>query len=422
MMNRRSFVKTVSGGLAGASLAGLAPLGTARAVPPSDQIRVGVIGVGSRGKWVMRHMLRVPGVRIGALCDVYEPRFAEGREITGEATPVYTDYRAMLDAEARNLDAVLVASPLYVHDEHVIASLDSGLHVYGEKSMAYSLEGCNAILRAVERSGRRFQIGHQYRYAPWTQEAIRRIRAGEIGEVTHVFGYWHRNNNWRRPVPDPNDPALERLINWRMYLDYSRGLLAELGSHHIDIANWAFNELPVAALGTGSLLYYDDGREVYDNVQVTFEYPSGRRMLFSSLLGNHHAGYQIWIYGTGGSIQITLQDATLYQEPWRENSAVPADLPREGVTTTATLGAQGDMPYRGPGYRLEVEDRSADEVAIEAFFTALRNDERPVADERVGWGSAIPVAFGHQAIRAHTRIDFGEHVRAANLEAIYGDA
>jgi len=67
------------------------------------------------------------------LCDVYEPRIVEGRKVTGEQTPAYSDYRKLL--EARDIDAVMVATPLALHAEHVIGALDSGRAVYGEKSM-----------------------------------------------------------------------------------------------------------------------------------------------------------------------------------------------------------------------------------------------------------------------------------------------
>ncbi|NIM50750.1 MAG: hypothetical protein GTN78_10225, partial [Gemmatimonadales bacterium] len=99
-MKRREFV-TASAAAAGTSLLGLGAMAEAlaeRRFSPSDALNVGVIGVGSRGQYLMRLFLRIPNVRVTALCDVYEPRFAEGREITGEETRVYRDYRRMLDA------------------------------------------------------------------------------------------------------------------------------------------------------------------------------------------------------------------------------------------------------------------------------------------------------------------------------------
>src|SRR3989442_4614839 len=148
-MNRRNFVKAVSAGTVAATVVGrgFGRVGETRAVPPSDQIRLGIIGPGSRGQELMRYFLRVPGVRMSGLCDVYEPRFAAARKITGEDTPIYRDHRRLLDA--RDLDAVIVATPLSFHAEHVIASLQSGRHVYGEKSMGFTVEHSEKIVDAV---------------------------------------------------------------------------------------------------------------------------------------------------------------------------------------------------------------------------------------------------------------------------------
>ncbi|MGD2136526.1 MAG: Gfo/Idh/MocA family oxidoreductase [Gemmatimonadales bacterium] len=410
-MKRREFV-AASAAAAGGSLIGVDALGdmlATRRVAPSDQLDVGVVGVGSRGQYLMRLLLRFPGVRVTALCDVYEPRFAEGREITGEETPAYHDYRQMLD-DARDLEAVIVASPLSFHREHVVASLEQGLHVYGEKAIGYTVDDCNAIVRATRASGRTFQTGLQFRYAPWYHEAVERIRSGEIGRVTHVFGYWHRNYNWRRPVPDP---SLERLINWRLYKEYSGGLLAELGSHQIDVANWIFDEAPMSVIGTGKITFYHDGRETFDNVQAVFSYPSGGTHVFSSIIGNHNVGYQVNIYGTGGSVKLTLEDGAFYYEPARANSAVPQELIERGVHTSATLSTSGDMPYRGPGLPIAIPEDEAGNpnfLAVASFIESLRNGTRPFADEHVGWRSAAAVALGNRAIRGERHVEFADHL------------
>src|SRR5882762_889246 len=164
-MNRRSFVKAVSAGTLGTAVfARGAEKVFARAkhsVASLDQVRLGIIGPGSRGQELMRHFLRVPGVHITGLCDIYEARFAAARKITGEETPIYRDHRRLL--EARDLDAIVVATPLSLHAEHAIASLQSGRHVYGEKSLGLTVGDCNKIVAAVKQGGKDFQVGHQYR-------------------------------------------------------------------------------------------------------------------------------------------------------------------------------------------------------------------------------------------------------------------
>ena len=387
--------------------------GETRPVPPSDQVNLGVIGVGSRGQQLMRVMLRLGGVRVRGLCDVYEPRFAQGRKLTTEETPIYRDYRRLL--EARDLDAIIVATPLALHAEHVIAALESGRHVYGEKSMALTVPECDRIVEAVKRAGKHFQIGLQYHYAPWYQEALERIRAGKIGHVTQIYAYWHRNHSWRRPVPDPQDAKLERLINWRLYRAYSGGLLAELGSHHIHFANQVFGSIPESVVGSGGIDYWKDGREVPDNVQGVYRYPGGQTLLFSALTTNRLDGSQIRVLGTAGSVVLTQADGIFYDEPATARSAALAEsVVEHGVVTGASYLAE--MPYRGPGHPIEVPESkagSADYIACRSFIDCVRNNRRPEADERAGWAAGVTVAVGNHAVDQGGRVRFTEHVRMA---------
>jgi predicted dehydrogenase len=208
------------------------------------------------------------------------------------------------------------------------------------------------------------------------------------------------------------EPSLERLINWRLYRESSAGLLAELGSHHLDVANWIFGEIPSSVVGSGDITFYHDGRDVYDNIQAIFSYPNGGRFVFSSLIGNHKVGYQINIYGTGGTVELTLEDGAFYYEPARDNSAVPEELMERNVYTSASLSTAGDMPYRGPGMDIQTSAADGDPgmLAVEAFIETLRNDARPFADDQVGWNSAVPVVLGNMAIRSASRVDFADHV------------
>src|SRR5258706_15523681 len=111
MINRREFLGTAAGALAALKTqASGEQTASGRTVAPSDRVNLGIIGPGSRGQALMHAFLRVPGVRFAALCDVYEPRFAQARQITGEQTPTFTDYRRLL--EVKDLDAVVVSTPL----------------------------------------------------------------------------------------------------------------------------------------------------------------------------------------------------------------------------------------------------------------------------------------------------------------------
>jgi predicted dehydrogenase len=277
--------------------------------------------------------------------------------------------------------------------------------------MGFTLEQCDAIVRVVQRGNKHFQVGHQYRYAPWFQEVVQRAGKGEIGQVSHIYGYWHRNGSWRRPVPDPK---FERLINWRLYKEYSGGLTAELGSHLIDFANWVFDSTPESVVGSGGIDTYRDGRETNDNVQIIFRYPGGRTFVFSSLTDNAKVGAQVWVYGKDGSVEVTMEDATFYYEPKRAVSPVPEATTERGVPTGATYRTSGEMPYRGPGSPVKVSEgaeANPNFVACRSFIESLGKDTRPFADERIGWASAVSVYLANQAIEQGRRVIFSEHLR-----------
>ena len=175
--------------------------------------------------------------------------------------------------------------------------------------------------------------------------ALGRIGAGAIGETTHVYASWHRNNSWRRPVPNAD---LDRLISWRLYRETSGGLLTELGAHHIDIANWVFGAQPTRVSGMSSLVKWRDGRTVGDNVQAVFSYPGGRRLLFGALTDNAKVGNDLWVYGTEGSAQITIEDATLFYEPKTHPPVLSGkEVVNHDIVTGASYSTKGEMPYRG---------------------------------------------------------------------------
>ena len=333
---------------------------------------------------------------VAAAADVYEPRFAQLNDICGKEVATHKDYRALLDR--KDLDAVVVATPLGLHAEHITAALSSGHHIYGEKVMAYTVDQAKSITAAASEHKRIYQIGHQYRYSPWIRAAVLRVQQGEIGDVTHIIGYWHRNNDWRRPVPDP---SFERLINWRLYHEWSLGLNAELGSHHMDIANWVFGEYPQAALASGSICRYHDGRETDDNVQTILSYSGGRRFIFTSITDNAKMGDQLWLYGSKGSLNLTLEDATFFYEPKKIVKAVIAPNGKdEGVVTSASYNPSNEMPYRGPGKPVDVstaEDPTT--AATRAFVYCVRTGTKPIADARVGLGSALGVIHANESLR-----------------------
>jgi predicted dehydrogenase len=399
-MNRRDMLQGLSLSMLSSNLLRNTPLFAQTAmqqpIAANDRINVGLIGPGSRGKELIRQMLRTPGVEISAVCDVYEPRFAEVNELVGKKVPPYKNYRELL--ERKDLDAIFIATSPVLHAEIAIAAMESGRPVYGEKTLGFTVEDCNNVVAAAKRTGQSFQIGHQFRYASWIQQTMKRIHRGDIGVPTHVYSYYHRTDDWRRPVPDPK---LEYLFNWRLYTDSSGGLLEELGSHAIDLANWVFEEQPETILGSTSIAMYHDGRTVGDNVQAVVGYSKGRRMFFSSITDNAMMADQTWVYGTEGSAQITMEDATFYKPVAKKITAAShSEVIDRGLKTGASYNTSLDMPYRGPGERVTFNsEENPTLTACHDFIQCVREKRKPMAGAEVGYRSAIACAVGKEALK-----------------------
>lgn len=309
-LSRRSFLDRVLTVTAGGAMASAAPWAAAAAqsaVTPGDRVRLGVIGTGDRGRALMQNIAKTRNCVVAAICDDYAPSLAKARALVPAGTAAFTDHRAMLDA--KGLDAVVVATPLDLHARHTIDAFDAGLHVWSEKAMARTIADCTAMVKRSQSSGKVLQIGHQRMFHPTYLNALRRVKAGEIGTVTQVRASWHRNNSWRRPVPSPD---LDRRINWRLYRSSSAGLMTELATHQVQVANWFLDAVPTRVMGSGSICFWKDGREVYDHVALIYEYSGGRKLVYSSLLNNARYGCEEQIQGSKGTIEAEL--GRIYQE------------------------------------------------------------------------------------------------------------
>lgn len=298
--NRRDFIRAFSAMAAAGLFSSRMPwLSELNAQDQRETVKLGIIGVGSRGSLLLTHLMEIPGLEISCFCDDYEPHFHSAQQMIGKQARGYKDYRRMLERE--EMDGVVIATPLDRHARMTIDALDAGLHVFCEKAMAKTFEDCDLMVQAQQRNNRILYIGHQRLFSIRILKGIKEIEEGSIGDVTQIRAYWHRNNDWRRPVPSPE---LERRINWRLYREYSCGLMTELASHHLQVANWILKDTPDYAWGSGSINYWKDGREVYDNVNLVYHYPSGTHVVYDSLISNKKYGMQIEAMGPLGTIEM----------------------------------------------------------------------------------------------------------------------
>ena len=265
-----------------------------------EKARIGVIGTGSRGIFHIKHLLQMPSVEVVALCDDYRPHLEDAAQYYPEAK-LYDDYRRLL--EDRDVQGVIIATPLYLHAPMTLDAMEAGKHVFCEKAMAYTQEDCLRVYERRKELGGVLLIGQQRLFDPKYIKAMSMIHEGRIGDVVGVRNYWYRNNNWRRDVPSPE---LERRINWRLYGEYSRGLMTELACHQLQNGSWSLGMLPEQVMGSGHLIHWkkEDERDVYDTVSAIFTYPNGVNMTFESIISNKHFGMGEQILGSKGTIDL----------------------------------------------------------------------------------------------------------------------
>lgn len=401
-LSRRNFLEGTT-----LSAAGLM-LGSSRvpasAMRANDRVNIGVIGAGSQGTSLIRNLAMVANAKIAAMCDIFEPNLNKGISLAGSQPRSFTDYRKLI--ETKDVDGVVIATPLHMHYDIAMAALDASKHVFVEKTMMYSMKQCDQILQATRaHASQVFQVGHQHRFDPVIHKVVDMSRDGALGKVTHIRCMWHRNGDWRRPVPkinfDPSPwgyPDLEHLINWRMYKRYSGGLMCELGSHMIEICNLILGSPPAAVTGMGGIDYWKDGRETFDNVVAVYDYPAGQKVTFSSTTTNAHDGEHIVIMGTEGTIEMGWDKALYFREK------EPPELVRaEGVTVIGSTGEtmKTSTQSQKEGAQVAPQDterRSAVYRELESYVSCIRDRKKAVVDVQTGRNAAVSVLSANLAM------------------------
>lgn len=387
----------------------------AKAAKSATPVKLGWIGSGVQGMNDMRQLVKLTGVEIVAISDIYEPHIEAATKIAGPNCQVYRDYRKLL--ERKDIQGVGIATPLYLHAPIAIDAMNAGKAVYCEKMMAYTVEQARQMVRTADRTGQILQIGHQRRYSPDYHHALDLIKKGYFGQITHVRAQWNRNGSWRRAVPDPK---LEKLLNWRLYKDYSRGLMAELGSHQIDVTNWFMGLHPTAVVGIGGIDYYKDGREVFDNVQVVFEYPGGMKLCYQSIQTNAYDDFSEQFMGTKGTLIVSEaagksmmfreQSAEFEFAKFSQNKTKVGN--KEAILLDAGATTKQDKRGKGEGQTLANSGVSKNNwaLSLEDWVDCIRTGRKPFCDGRVGLADVACVVAANKAMEDGVRVKLSDEM------------
>ncbi len=264
---------------------------------PHSTLRVAFIGVGNRGSYLLRHMLKVQGIRVVAICDTDPDNLKKATEAVtalGDAPETYVDYRKLLDR--KDIDAVVIATPVDFHKAMAVAALEVGKNVYCEKPMALTPEECRIVTNAAASAKGIFQSGFQLRHDPNRAASMKFIQDGGIGEILFLEGHRHTGD-------------LPRKTAW--YFDRSRSgdNIVEQACHIIDLMVWAAGAHPLRAFGSGGVNLYKNeppGRTTMDNYSVIYEFPNDVRLSFTHIFFDPpgFSGIKERVYGSRGAIDL----------------------------------------------------------------------------------------------------------------------
>ena len=220
-----------------------------------DLLKIGVIGAGGRGR--LSRLAVEPGVpaKIVALCDVNPDVFKSYEDVCAPDVFKCADYRELLARS--DVEAVFVSTPDYLHEEHAIAALRAGKHVYLEKPMAITIEGCDRILAEAKKSGKKLYVGHNMRHMLFVQKLKELVDTGTIGQVKAV---------WCRHFISYGGDAYFK--DWHADRRNSMGMLLQKAAHDIDVLHWVCGGYTTRVVGQGELTLYN---------QITDRHPASER-------------------------------------------------------------------------------------------------------------------------------------------------
>ena len=295
-MERREFMRKAGLGSLGIMIGGREVLQAGES--GGKKVRWGLVGTGRRCWQHIKVIQRFPESRIVALCDVWKERLEHALEMCSSDPPAaYEDYRDLLKRD--DLDVILVATPNYVHNEVVLAALDTGRHVLTEKPMGITVAECNEMIEAASKAGKILQVGLQLRYSAFYQKVHSLLADGAVGKLKFVWFNEFRGD-WAK---QSSDPEIDKKINWRFYKRLSGGTLLEKSCHYFDLFRWFIGKEPVRVAATGGVNFYDDGRETLDHASVVIEFEDDVKATHGlSMYSPHTCGFVL--IGEEGALDL----------------------------------------------------------------------------------------------------------------------
>jgi predicted dehydrogenase len=371
MKNRRAFLKSASLGLSALTLGNqtlfAAPKSYKRILGSNERIQVGLVGLGRRyGGFIPAIAKESNNVQLLYLCDVMKKQ----RENAAKYVEKEIGYQPQLENDIRkiledsNLDAIFNATPDHWHTPGSIMALNMGKHVYVEKPCSHNMEENNWLVAAQKKKGLVVQMGNQQRSSRHTQEIIKAIHDGAIGNPFKAVAFYSNSrgevtNQSPAPIPEGLDwdlfqgPAIRRNYthntwdyNWHWYgWDYGTAEAGNNGTHEMDVARWALQvDYPIHAKVSGHKNHFtNDGWEMYDTIFAEFLFENQKIIEWDSKSRNGYPTYGadrgVIIYGSEGTVFVNRNKYILHDR----SGKIIREVTSGGTEAGTALGGGGDM-------------------------------------------------------------------------------
>lgn len=390
-------------------------LGDRRYPAANDQINIALIGAGGMGVQDTVTALKVPGVKLVAVCDLYKGRLAEARQRWGSDIATTMHYKEILGR--KDVDAVIIATPDHWHQQISIDAMKAGKHVYCEKPMVHSIGEGPAVIKAQKETGMIFQVGSQGVSSLGNEKAKELLKDGAIGQLNFAEGFWARNSPvgaWQYPIPADASPETvdwdtfvsntqkrpfdaTRFFRWRNYKDYGTGMSGDLFVHLFSSLHFITDSMgPEKIYSSGGLRYWKDGREVPDVLIGVFDYaeqlkahPAFNLSLRCNFIDGTSGTTYLKLVGSEGSMDIGWDSVTV-----KRNKSVQSDDPfyieQMRKAGTPVSGRKRILPPDEYTFAAEKGYMGGPYDHMVNFFTAIREKGKVAEDAIFGYRASAP--------------------------------
>ncbi len=387
--SRRDFLKTSATLVAGAAAANLAGIPAVHAAG-SDEIRIGLVGCGSRGTGAVENAFKAaPGVRLVAMADVFKDhlddslkylsQFKEKVDVPPERQ--FTGFSAFQSVlSLADVNYVILATPPGFRPWYLKAAIEAGKDTFAEKPVAVDGPGVRAVLQAhkdAEAKGLHIGVGTQRRHQTGYLETLKRIHDGSIGDITGARCYWNQGPIWVHPKKPGWTDMEWQLRNWYYFTWLCGDHIVEQHVHNLDVVNWATNSHPESAVGLGGrqVRTAPEYGNIYDHFAIDYEYPGGIHVAsYCRQIPNCENNVSEALAGTKGSCQVNKYAIT-GAKSWRYEGK--DNLPYVQEHTDLIAAIRNGKPYN------ELKP------VAESTLTAILGRMAAYSGQKVTWDDAL---------------------------------